>query len=225
MSTPIRVLIADDHQVVREGLQMIFAEEREAIEVVGEAATGEEVVRLAERLRPDVVIMDLLMPGLDGIGATRRLRETGSASRVLILSTFAEEAQVQEAIRAGAIGYLLKDTRKEALVAAVRAAAAGTPTLHPLAQHLLMRQLATPPKPSPFEALTPREREVLRLIAGGASNKQIAATLFLSLGTVKGYVSEILRKLQVGDRTQAALFAVKHGLEARAPVRPGVRRP
>ena len=193
---------------------MIFAEECDDIEVVGEAAAGDEAVRLAAALRPDVVLMDLLLPGIDGIEATRRLREAGVPSRVLILTSFADDERVREAIRAGAIGYLLKDVLRTELVQAVLAAAQGTPTLHPRAQQHLIRQVAEPPAPSPFAELTPRELDVLRLIAAGASNKQIAATLSLSLGTVKGYVSAILPKLGVGDRTQAALFAVKHGLDA-----------
>jgi DNA-binding NarL/FixJ family response regulator len=215
----VRVLIADDHQIVREGLRMILGDapavSGAGIDVVGEASTGEEAVRLAASLRPDVVLMDLLMPGIDGVEALRRVRAESTAPAVLILTTFGDDTKVREAIQAGALGYLLKDMLKDDLVRAVHAAARGTPTLDPRAQQLLMRQLAdeaTPPAPSPFDALTPRERDVLRLIADGRSNKQIAAALFLSLGTVKGYVSAILPKLGVGDRTQAALFATKHGL-------------
>ncbi len=210
---PVRVLIADDHQVVREGLRMILSEERETIEIVGEAADGLEVLRLAERLRPDVVLMDLLMPGLDGIAATERLRATGGGPRVLILTTYADDERVRDAIRAGATGYLLKDVLRQQLVQAIHAAALGVPTLDPRAQQHLMRQVSTPASVSPFAALTPRELDVLRLVARGMGNKQIAATLNLSVGTVKGYMSAILPKIQAGDRTQAALFAVKHGLE------------
>jgi DNA-binding NarL/FixJ family response regulator len=214
----IRVLIADDHQVVRAGLRMILSEAPAVasgarLEIAGEAATGEEAVRLAASLRPDVVLMDLLMPGTDGIEATRRIRLVPNAPAVLVLTTFGDDARVHEAIQAGAIGYLLKDMLQEELVRAVHAAAVGTPTLDPRAQHLLMRHLTEPPARSPFDGLTSRERDVLRLIAEGRSNKEIAATLFLSLGTVKGYVSAILPKLGVGDRTQAALFATKHGLQ------------
>lgn len=214
----VRVLIADDHQVVRAGLRMILVEAPPSLagatlEIVGEAATGEEAVRLAAQLHPDVVLMDLLLPGIDGIEATRRIRDTQRAPAVLILTTFGDDARVRDAIQAGAIGYLLKDMLQEELVRAVHAAAAGTPTLDPRAQQLLMRHLTAPPPSSPFDGLTPRERDVLRLIADGRSNKEIAATLFLSLGTVKGYVSAILPKLGVGDRTQAALFATKHGLK------------
>jgi DNA-binding NarL/FixJ family response regulator len=214
---PVRVLIADDHQVVREGLRMILSEERETIEIVGEAADGHEVLRLAERLQPDVVLMDLLMPGLDGIAATERLRAGGSGARVLILTTYADDERVRDAIRAGATGYLLKDVLRAQLVQAIHAAALGVPTLDPRAQQHLMRQVSMPAAPSPFAGLTPRELDVLRLVARGMGNKQIAAALNLSVGTVKGYVSAILPKIHAGDRTQAALFAVKHGLEDARP--------
>jgi NarL family two-component system response regulator LiaR len=210
---PVRVLIADDHQVVREGLRMILGEERETIEVVGEAADGLACVREAERLEPDVVLMDLLMPGIDGVEATRRLRSVEGGPRVLILTTYADDDRVRDAIRAGATGYLLKDVLRAQLVQAIHAAAVGVPTLDPRAQQHLMRQVAAPaPAISPFAGLTPRELDVLRLVARGLGNKQIAAELHLTVGTVKGYVSAILPKLNAGDRTQAALFAVKHGL-------------
>lgn len=209
----VRVLIADDHQVVREGLRMLLSEERETIEVVGEAADGEEAVRQAERLRPDVVLMDLLMPALDGVAATERLLASGHGPRVLVLTTYADDERVRDAIRAGATGYLLKDVLRAQLVQAIHAAALGLPTLDPRAQRHLMRQVSTPPAPSPFAGLTPRELDVLRLVARGYGNKQIAAALHLSVGTVKGYVSAILPKIQAGDRTQAALFAVRNGLE------------
>jgi DNA-binding NarL/FixJ family response regulator len=211
--SPIRVLIVDDHHVVREGLQMILSESDSDIDVIGEAADGEEAVRLATDLVPDVVLMDLSMPGIDGVEATRRLAAAGVKSRVVILTSFADADGVRDAVRAGVTGYLMKDVRKADLLAAIHAAAAGTPTLHPLAQKQLMREVATPSAPSPLAALTPRERDVLTLIARGESNKRIAAELSLSVGTVKGYVSAIFEKLGVGDRTQAALFAIRHGLQ------------
>jgi NarL family two-component system response regulator LiaR len=210
---PVRVVIADDHQVVREGLRMILSEERETITIVGEAADGLDLLRVVERTTPDVVLMDLLMPGLDGVRATERLRAGGGGPRVLILTTYADDDRVRDAIRAGATGYLLKDVLRAQLVQAIHAAALGVPTLDPRAQQHLMRQVSTPQQPSPFAGLTPRELDVLRLVARGMGNKQIAAALNLSVGTVKGYVSAILPKIQAGDRTQAALFAVKHGLE------------
>lgn len=206
----IRVLIADDHRVVREGLMMFLGEESDDVEVVGQAANGREAVELARSLAPDVVLMDLMMPELDGIEALRALKEAGVESRVVILTTFVDEAKVQEAIRAGATGYLLKDVGRAELLSAVRAAAAGQPTLHPTAQDHLMKRVATGDPPSPLDALTEREREVLALIAAGSSNKEIAAELHLSVGTIKGYVSEILAKLGVSSRTQAALLAVEH---------------
>jgi DNA-binding NarL/FixJ family response regulator len=219
MKNPVRVLIADDHQVVREGLQMILAESDGEIVVVGEASDGDEVVRLAKNLNPDVVLMDLSMPRVDGLEATRRLREAGIESRVLILTSFAEGEGVRDAVRAGVTGYLMKDVLKAELLAAIRLAADGVPTLHPRAQQHLMRGIAEPETPSPFIGLTPRERDVLALLARGESNKRIAAALNLSIGTVKGYVSAIFEKLGVEDRTQAALLAAKHDVVTPPPAR------
>ena len=210
MRNPVRVLIADDHQVVREGLQMILAESDGEIVVVGEASDGDEAVRLATAMKPDVVLMDLSMPRVDGLEATRRLKEAGIPSRVLILTSFAEGEGVRDAVRAGVTGYLMKDVLKAELLTAIRLAADGVPTLHPRAQQHLMRGIAEPETPSPFGALTPRERDVLALLAQGESNKRIAAALNLSIGTVKGYVSAIFEKLGVEDRTQAALLVAKH---------------
>jgi NarL family two-component system response regulator LiaR len=212
MKPRIRVLIVDDHAVVREGLNLFLGEESDEIDVVGEAADGVEAVEAAKRLKPDVVLMDVLMPRRDGIEALREMVAAGLGSRVLMLTTFSEDSQVHDAIQAGAIGYLLKDVSRPDLLAAIRAAADGKPTLHPEAQARLMRKLTSQPEPSPLNELTDRERDVLRLIARGSSNKAIAKTLFLSVGTVKGYVSAILAKLGVTDRTQAALIAVRHGL-------------
>ena len=186
MKKPVRVLIADDHQVVREGLQMILAESDGEIIVVGEASDGDEAVRVAKAVNPDVVLMDLSMPRVDGLEATRRLREAGVTSRVLILTSFADGEGVRDAVRAGVTGYLMKDVLKGELLTAIRLAADGVPTLHPRAQQHLMRGIAEPETPSPFGALTPRERDVLALLAQGESNKRIAAALNLSIGTVKG---------------------------------------
>jgi DNA-binding NarL/FixJ family response regulator len=212
MKPPVRVLIADDHAVVREGLNLFLAEENDDVEVVGEARDGAEAVSAAQRLKPDVILMDVMMPRMDGIEALRRIKESGLRTQILMLTTFAEESQVRQAIQAGAIGYLMKDVLKPELIAAIRAASQGRPTLHPEAQSRLITHLTTPAAPTPLDALTDRERDVLRLIARGKSNKAIASTLFLSVGTVKGYVSAILSKLNVADRTQAALLAVRHGL-------------
>ena len=204
---PVRVLIADDHQVVREGLRMILSEERETIEIVGEAADGHEVLRLAEQLKPDVVLMDLLMPGLDGIAATERLRAGGGGARVLILTTYADDERVRDAIRAGATGYLLKDVLRAQLVQAIHAAALGVPTLDPRAQQHLMRQVSMPPVLSPFAGLTPRELDVLRLVAAGISNKEIAARLHLSPRTVEKHVENLLRITATQSRTQLVAVA------------------
>jgi DNA-binding NarL/FixJ family response regulator len=208
MSEPIRVLLVDDHAIVREGLRTLLADEP-AVDVVGEASDGAQAVAQVAALCPDVVLMDLVMPALDGIAATRRLRELEVPSRVVVLTSFAEDQRVRDAVRAGAIGYVLKDVLKGELLGAIRAAARGEAALHPAAQRSLMRHVAAP---SLTEELTEREREVLRLLAQGSTNREIATRLHLTEGTVKGYVSIILGKLGVADRTQAALSALKHGL-------------
>ena len=211
MREPVRVLIVDDHEIVREGLRAVL-EEEDDLEVVGEAGSGDEAVARVRALAPDVVLMDLAMPGLPALEAVRLIREAAPATQVLILTTFVDERQVRAAIEAGAIGYLLKDVLKTDLARALRAARRGQPWLHPEAQRHLIERVVARPKPAAHDALTARERSVLELIGRGRSNKQIAAALHLSEGTVKGYVSAILDKLGVEDRTQAALYAVKHGL-------------
>jgi DNA-binding NarL/FixJ family response regulator len=211
--TPIRVLLVDDHAIVREGLHTLLSEEA-GIEVIGQAANGAEAVELAGRLQPDVILMDLVMPEMDGIEATRRLRHSNPSSHILVLTSFTDDQRVRDAIQAGAIGYLLKDVLKPELLRAIHDAAQGKPTLHPEAQQRLMRQITEPPAPAPHADLTERELDVLRLIAKGRSNKEIAAELHLTEGTIKGYVSAILAKLGVADRTQAALYAVKHNLSS-----------
>ena len=213
---PIRVLIIDDHEIVREGLQTLLAEEPD-FEVVGSAGDGAAAVALAEATKPDVIVMDLVMPGLDGIEATRRILGKDPSARVLVLTTFVDDQRVREAIQAGATGYLLKDILKTDLLRALRDAAVGRPSLHPEVQQHLMREVAGRTSSSqgqapPHLSLTEREIGILRLIAEGRSNKEIAAALFLTEGTIKGYVSTIFDKLGVEDRTQAALYAVKHGL-------------
>lgn len=214
MSGRIRVMLADDHQVVREGLRLFLSEAPDGFEVVAEAANGREAVTLAEEVRPDVILMDLAMPELDGIGTLKALKARGVPSRVLILTTFIDEGRVKEAVEAGAVGYLLKDVERHDLLVAIRNAHEGRPTLHPAAQEQLMRQLNAPPVRTPLDSLTDRERDVLRLLAAGSSNKAIARNLNLSLGTVKGYVSTVLEKLGVSSRTQAALVAVEHGVQS-----------
>jgi DNA-binding NarL/FixJ family response regulator len=207
---PIRVMIVDDHQIVREGLQILLAEEPE-FEVVGTAGDGATALVLVENSTPDVIMMDLVLPDLDGIEVTRRILRDHPSMRVLILTTFAEDHSVRDAIRAGATGYLLKDVLKPDLLRALRDTAAGRASLHPEAQQHLMRQVTESQTPPPHASLTKREADILRLIAEGRSNKEIALALSLTEGTVKGYVSTIFDKLGVADRTQAALYAVKHG--------------
>lgn len=208
----VRVLIVDDHAIVREGLHTLLSEEAD-MEVVGEATNGREAVSVAADLRPDVILMDLVMPEMDGIAAIKEINRKKIPSQILVLTSFSEDRRVHDAIQAGAIGYLLKDVLRPELLRAIHAAARGEPALHPEAQRQLMRQVAAPPDPPLLDSLTNREMDVLRLIASGQSNKEIAATLHLTEGTVKGYVSTILSKLNVADRTQAALYAVKHGVE------------
>ena len=212
MSDPVKVMIVDDHAIVREGLTMLLGEEAD-IEVVGEARNGVDALSHVGRLNPDVVLMDLVMPEMDGIAATTEIRKKYPQCQVLVLTSFAEDQRVPDAIQAGAVGYLLKDILKADLLRAIHAAARGEPTLHPEAQRQLMQQVISPPTTRLLESLTEREMDVLRLIARGNNNKEIASILHLTEGTVKGYVSTILGKLQVADRTQAALYAVKHGVE------------
>jgi DNA-binding NarL/FixJ family response regulator len=207
-TTPIRVLIADDHEVVRQGLRVSLGVDPE-LEVVGEAADGAEAVHLAHRLRPDVVLMDLLMPQLDGIAATEIIRRELPDTEVVALTSVLEDLSVVGAVRAGAIGYLLKDTRAPELRRAIKAAAAGQVQLSPSAAARLMREVKAPERP---EALSERELEVLRLLARGRANKEISRDLGIAEKTVKTHVSSILGKLGVQSRTQAALYAGRVGV-------------
>ena len=200
----IRVLIADDHAVVRQGLRT-FLDLQDDIEVVGEAADGEEALAAAERLAPDVVLVDLVMPKVDGIDVIRRLGEHAPAARAIVLTSFIDDDRLFPVLRAGAAGYLLKDVQPQELVEAIRTVHGGGAVLHPKVGARLLSELATDP-------LTPREREVLVLIGRGMANKVIARELSLSEKTVKAHVSSILAKLGVNDRTQAALYAVREGL-------------
>jgi two-component system, NarL family, response regulator LiaR len=204
----IRVLITDDHGVVRQGLRMFLARDPE-IEVVGEAANGREAVDMARGLEPDVVLMDLLMPVMDGISATEEIRAEMPGVEVIALTSVLEDASVTGAVRAGAVGYLLKDTDTDELRRAIKSAAEGRVHLAPEAAARLMREVRAPESP---EALTGRETEVLELLARGKANKQIATSLYVSEKTVKAHVSSILMKLGVKSRTQAALHAVRTGV-------------
>ncbi|MFC0602786.1 response regulator [Streptomyces palmae] len=209
----MRVLIVDDHQVVRRGLRT-FLEVQDDIEVVGEAADGAEGVLRATELRPDVILMDVKMPGMDGIEALRRLREADSAARVLVVTSFTEQRTVVPALRAGAAGYVYKDVDPDALAGAIRSVHAGHVLLQPEVATALLSQEEAGGGSGRQNPLTEREREVLALIAEGRSNREIARALVLSEKTVKTHVSNILMKLDLADRTQAALWAVRHGIGA-----------
>jgi DNA-binding NarL/FixJ family response regulator len=206
---PIRVLIADDHPVVRQGLRT-YLELQPDIVIAGEAGGGFEAAAQAERLRPDVVLLDMVMPGGDGIEALRRIRAGSAAPRVVMLTSFPADDRVLDAMRAGAAGYLLKDAQPAELLAAIRSAHAGGAPLHPAAAARVVGELRRPAAAA--VELTARERDVLTLIARGLPNKAIAQRLSLSEKTVKAHVSAILRKLDVTDRTQAALRAVRERL-------------
>jgi len=203
-----RILIADDHSVVRQGLRMFLALDPD-LEVVGEAADGAEALRLAHELHPDVILMDILMPKVDGIAATQEIRRDLPDTEVVALTSVLEDASVVGAIRAGAIGYLLKNTQADELRRAIKAAAAGQVQLSPEAAMRLMREVRAPESP---ETLTERETDVLRLLAEGKANKEIAQALNIGEKTVKTHVSNVLAKLGVQSRTQAALYAARIGM-------------
>ncbi len=210
----IRIVIADDHSVVRQGLRMFLALDPE-FEIVGEAADGAEALRVAHQLRPDIVLMDMLMPVMDGIAATGRIRQELPETEVIALTSVLEDSAVVGAIKAGAIGYLLKDTQADELCRMIKAAAAGQVQLSPQAAARLVREVRAPEHP---QSLTEREIDVLRLLAAGKANKEIAAALTIGEKTVKTHVSNILMKLGVQSRTQAALYAAQIGL---APLETG----
>jgi DNA-binding NarL/FixJ family response regulator len=217
----IRVLLCDDQALVRSGFRMIL-DARDDLEVVGEAEDGREVIELARGLDPDVILMDVRMPNVDGVEATRRLVEAGSRARIVILTTFDLDEYVYDALRAGASGFLLKDVQPAQLVDAIRVVAAGEALLAPTVTRRLLDRFADAlpgeeAKPPPaLESLTERELEVLKLLAGGLSNAELAEQLFLSETTVKSHISSVLRKLDLRDRVQAVVLAYEAGL-----VRPG----
>lgn len=209
MSNAIRLVIVDDHSVVREGLRA-FLRLQEGIDVVGEAAGADEAIRVAAAASPDVVLLDLVMPDGDGIGAIRRLLEVAPGARVLVLTSFADDAQIFAAVAAGAAGYLLKDVDPGALADGIRDVHAGRPALHPSVAQRLMRRGGSP---APAHGdITAREHDVLRLVVEGLPNKQIAQRLGIGEKTVKTHVSRVLAKLGVEDRTQAAVLAIREGL-------------
>jgi len=211
MAQPIRVLIADDHAVVRVGLRALI-ESEVGLEVVGEAADGIQTIAQADALRPDVLLLDLLMPGKSGVQVLEALAETAPEVRVLVLTTFVDDDQLFPALRAGAAGYLLKDSAATELLQAIRDVAEGRSPLHPAVAQRVLQQVARPSIRPATEPLTPREEDVLGLVAKGRSNKAIAAQLQLSERTVRTHVSSILAKLHLSSRTEAALHALRTGL-------------
>jgi NarL family two-component system response regulator LiaR len=212
MPETIRVFVADDHPIVRRGIKDLLDTEA-AIVVVGEASDGREAVQKVSELLPDLVLMDLVMPGMDGIEATRRIRESHPQVRVLVLTSFATDDKIFPAIKAGAQGYLMKDTGPAELLEAIQRVQRGEPTLHPAIAQKLLAEISgpssQPPTPDP---LTERELEVLKLVARGLNNQEIAETLVISVATVYTHVSNILAKLHLASRTQAALYALREGL-------------
>ena len=208
--TRLRLLLVDDHVIVREGIRAV-REEQDDLCVVGECGSGDEALEAAPKLAPDIVLLDLNMPGISPVDTIKGLRAKLPSVRVMVFTSFGDDQLVRDTIDAGATGFLLKDALQEELLRGIRSVAAGQPYLAPAAQRQLMELLRRPPEPT-TEALTARETEVLRLIAQGCANKVIAKKLDITEGTVKGYVSQILAKLGVEDRTQAALHALRTGL-------------
>jgi NarL family two-component system response regulator LiaR len=213
---PITVMIVDDHEMVRRGA-CSYLEAQPDISVVAQAGSGEEAVRLAQEHIPDVVLMDLVMPGMDGVEATRKVKNASPRTQIIILTSFHQDEYIFPALQAGAISYLLKDVKAAELLEAIRRAAQGEATLHPKIAARVIRTFRDleNEEASPFTALTEREMEVLKLIAKGYSNEKIAEQLVISLGTVKGHVSNILSKLHLVDRTQAAVYAWQKGVVRR----------
>lgn len=212
MSGPIRVLVTDDHPIAREGVCALLSTEAD-IEVAGQAKNGREAIALEERLQPDVILMDLVMPEIDGIEAIRRITARNPKARILVLTSFAADDKVFPAIKAGALGYLLKDSSPEELISAIRQVHIGQPSLHPSIARRMLQEFSRPvsKEPSP-DPLTEREIEVLKAVAKGHSNREIAGELVVSEATVRTHVSNILSKLHLASRTQAALFALREGL-------------
>jgi len=216
----IRILIADDHAIVRKGIRALLMTEP-GMQVIGEAGDGQEAVSLAQKLKPDLILMDLVMPRMDGIEATRRITEQAQAPQILVLTSFAADDKVFPAIKAGALGYLLKDSGPEELVQAIRQVSRGEPSLEPSIARKVLQELSHPSKAELTpEPLTERELDVLRLIAQGCSNRSIADKLVISEVTVRTHVSNILSKLHLASRTQAALFALREGLASLEDVPP-----
>ena len=208
----LRVMLVDDHAIVREGLRALLEEEAH-VQIIGEASNGDEATEMAARLKPNLVLIDLKMPGMSAPDAIRVIRARNPATQVLVLTSYVDDEQVQAVLGAGALGYVLKDVAKSELLRAMATVSKGEPWLHAEAQRLIVNRIRRPAQLDPMELLTERERSVLKLIAQGKSNREISKSLSLTEGTVKGYVSNILAKLKLEDRTQAALLAVRHGLD------------
>ena len=221
----IRILIADDHMIVRKGIRALLKTEP-GMEVVGEAGDGQEAVSLAQTLKPDLILMDLVMPRMDGIEATRRITGQAHPPNILVLTSFAADDKVFPAIKAGALGYLLKDSGPEELIQAIRQVYRGEPSLEPSIARKVLQELSHPPKATPIpEPLSERELEVLRLITQGCSNRAIADQLVISEVTVRTHVSNILGKLHLASRTQAALYALREGLASLEDIPSGKASP
>jgi NarL family two-component system response regulator LiaR len=211
MMKPIRILIADDHAIVREGLRALIETETD-MQIVGEAENGVEAVRQAEETNPDLTLLDLVMPKLDGLQSISAIRAADPEARILVLTSFDEDEKIYRAVKAGAQGYLLKDASPRELLRAIREVHQGLPSMHPTIAHKLMREIQRVSElPSSDEALSEREVEVLKLVAQGLPNQDIAEALFISERTVRTHVSNILSKLHLANRTQAALYALKEG--------------
>ena len=219
MAEAITVLLVDDHEVVRQGVRA-YLDALPEFQVVGEAESGKVAVRLAAEFVPDVVLMDLVMAGMDGVEATRRVKDVSPRSQIVVLTSYHQDEHIFPALRAGAISYILKDVKMEDLAQAIGRAARGEATLHPrVASRLVFEMHGTPgAEVNPFTELTERELEVLKLIASGLTNSKIAEQLFISQNTVKGHVSNILSKLHLADRTEAAVYAWKEGIIRRDDV-------
>ncbi len=216
MSENITVMIVDDHEMVRKGARG-YLDAQPDITVVAEAESGDEAVQLAREVVPDVVLMDLVMPGMDGVEATRKVKDISPRTKIIVLTSYHQDEHIFPALQAGAISYLLKDVKAQDLVSAIHSAARGEATLHPRVADRLIKQVRSGKKEpsSAFTGLTEREMEILTLVAKGHTNQRIADELVISVGTVKGHVSNILSKLHLADRTQAAVYAWQEGIVKR----------
>ena len=211
MNGMIKVLIVDDHAIVRKGIIALLETEKD-IQVVGEASDGSQAITMADQLKPDMIIMDLVMPGVNGIDAIRQITTQDQTAKILVLTSFATDDKVFPALKAGALGYLLKDSNPQELLDAIRQVSKGESWLHPSVAKKVLKELTHTSAPSNLEELTERETEVLKLVAHGMSNREIADQLVISEATVRTHVSSLLAKLHLASRTQAALFALREGL-------------